>query len=378
MLYMPYSAGPFAPDRITEPDRNQPTYVTPQVTVSPVVPVQADPPSTPTFTVQVKPPSTPTITPQFTETQAEPAQIDPPSTPTFTVQVKPPSTPTITPQFTETQAEPAQIDPPSTPPVLVQDTKPRLITWSTSESPQVQHAEMVLTGVARGFDVWEHLNPGLDFERADTDGDIHVTWEIEPSPHHVGLAEYVWRYSGTITLYLGDYDCNGRYVQWSQDAITESTMHEIGHILGLEHTADEEHLMYGEDEFLQYNFKTLGYNIPSTMEHGNYFAGQWELEDEMDKLDVTLAEIDTRLAGLDAEIDRVDSIYVNTVEKWGMTMSEYEAAEFVEQGLYDELVPILAEYNGLVNEYNVIIEEQEPLLSKYNRLVDRYNCYSET
>ena len=101
----------------------------------------------------------------------------------------------------------------------IKEGGPRLITWSMAALPDIADKELVVSGVARGFKIWEQHNRSLDFEQIDGAADIKVQWEVEPSPHHVGLAEYAYLYSGTITIHLGDYDCNGRYVQWNEDAI---------------------------------------------------------------------------------------------------------------------------------------------------------------
>lgn len=224
---------------------------------------------------------------------------------------------------------------------------PRLITWSMAALPKVQHQELAASGVAEGFETWERLNTGLDFERVDGRADIGVEWEVEPSPHHVGLAEYAYLYRGTITVHLGDYDCNGRYVQWSQGAVKDTAMHEIGHILGLGHVTDEAHLMYG-DGFMPDEPQALSYVLPEPGEAG-YFVGEELLHDRLDELDAELAELDARYAG--------------TIERWGLTVEQYESGNYdISSSRFSrEITPV-------IDEYNVVVDE-------YNAAVDAVNCY---
>lgn len=229
----------------------------------------------------------------------------------------------------------------------VSEDSPRLITWNVSALPQVQYKEMVVSGVTEGFEAWERLNPELDFERIEGNADIDIEWEVEPAPYHVGLAEYTYLYSGTITIHLGDYDCKGRYNQWDQAAITNITMHEIGHILGLEHVSDQSHLMYGDVRSAPEDFQTLGYNVPDSLE--NHFVGEAQVHDDIEVLEA-------RLAGLDKE-------YTEIIKSRGMAVEDYESgrAPISSRSFDGSIAPVIDEYNKAVYEYNI--------------LVDTLNCY---
>ena len=221
---------------------------------------------------------------------------------------------------------------------------PRPITWSIAGLPEVQYKEMAASSVARGFEIWEQKNPSLDFEAVEGPADIEVRWEVEPAAEHVGLAEYTeGLIDGTITIYLGDYDCNGNYVQWGQDAITDTTMHEVGHILGLGHHADESHLMYGIDDDLQINFQTLGYDIPDTL--GNYFVGEKAIQDKIVTLGVRLADLDGQ--------------YTAIIESRGMTVEDYESGRvsISSKNFERSINPVIDEYNRLVEEYNTLVDD---------------------
>lgn len=219
------------------------------------------------------------------------------------------------------------------------------ITWSVDVLPEVQYKEMVLLGVAKGFEIWEQKNPTLGFERVEGPADIKVLWETEPSPHKVGAASYtVGSIEGTITIHLGNNDCNGSYVQWDMDAIANTTMHEIGHILQLGHHTDESHLMYGDDRFARSNFDDLGYAIPDNLGPQDYLVGERSIREDIDELSIRLAVL--------------DKDYTSTIESRGMTVEDYESGRAsTSSGNFDmNITQIIDEYNRLVYEYNSLVE----------------------
>jgi len=127
--------------------------------------------------------------------------------------------------------------------------------------------------ISNSFSEWQRLNPQFNFIFIDIDSvsiwdrpDIIV--EFDSDLEHSGIAE--WNYdsdiiSGTIVVnYDYYYDCK------LPKTVQEGTMkHEIGHMLGINHSPDETNLMYGVGGWSQnakygfgLDYNDMGFTVP--------------------------------------------------------------------------------------------------------------------
>ncbi len=227
----------------------------------------------------------------------------------------------------------------------------------------------VYQAIERGFEMWENKNENIKFEMTGSQqADILVYLEMMPSPNHIGLASYTKMYEGVIAIHIGDFDCNKSYVEWDSDQLTNTTMHEVGHILGLEHHPDEEHLMYGDDASTKVEFDSRGYNIPESLNNGLY-EGQTELSDMIDVLDIKIAKLDVELEQLDVEL-------TDTLTIFGISRVHYDSNSTVPEHVYNAIIPIINEQNDVIYEYNDVVNEYSDVVNEYSDVVDEYNCYS--
>jgi len=91
-------------------------------------------------------------------------------------------------------------------------------------------------------EAWKDKNPGLEFNFVSTkaESDFRVQWVKEFGVEHVGYALG----NRFVEVGLGDSDCTGSWQPYSSGYVTNIMTHEIGHILGLGHSADKEDIMY--------------------------------------------------------------------------------------------------------------------------------------
>jgi hypothetical protein len=89
---------------------------------------------------------------------------------------------------------------------------------------------------------WQDTNPNLNFYIADSpeDANLRIQWVKEFGMKHVGYA-YGNQF---IEVGLGDSNCGGKWQPYSSYHVNWIMMHEIGHILGREHSSDPTSIMY--------------------------------------------------------------------------------------------------------------------------------------
>ena len=111
---------------------------------------------------------------------------------------------------------------------------------------------------------------------------------------------------------------------YSSEYLANTIAHETGHYVGLGHTIDKSHLMYGDDEFTQIPFDDLGLNIPKRI----LSEKEWERT-------ITL---DQRINESEKKLDAYPMMYEGSSQ-------------------HNQYLQDYSRYQQLINQYNCVIGE---------------------
>jgi len=107
----------------------------------------------------------------------------------------------------------------------------------------------VVSSLEHAILAWESVNPSVDFEVSDSEGDVRIEW-VRWMPgsalgkHSIFNIASSEGESHIITIRLGNDDCHSDYRPYSNESLQHIIAHELGHYLGLRHIDDRDHLMY--------------------------------------------------------------------------------------------------------------------------------------
>jgi len=115
---------------------------------------------------------------------------------------------------------------------------------------------------------WMDSNDWLNFYKASspTTADIHIKWVKEFGTETVGQAVDRW----FVEVGLGDSVCYKNWQPFSTNYVNYITTHEIGHVLGLQHTDDPDSIMYPIANNLEYGVVEQEYTL--TENYGQFIG----------------------------------------------------------------------------------------------------------
>ncbi|MCH7648774.1 MAG: matrixin family metalloprotease [Thaumarchaeota archaeon] len=116
---------------------------------------------------------------------------------------------------------------------------------------------------------WEEPNPELKFYVTENpnDADFRVQWVKDfGGEQHVGHA-YGKQF---VEVGLGDSNCYGKWQPYSRNYVSQIMTHEIGHILGLDHSNDVKSIMYPTAIHLEYGIVEEEFTL--TESYGQFYS----------------------------------------------------------------------------------------------------------
>ena len=220
------------------------------------------------------------------------------------------------------------------------------ITISYDKIPQYANQNYVKNSMSDAIQQWSKNNPDMTFEIVDTRGNIHIEWKKTMYGNHAGQIT-----GGLMEVELGSYDCIGNWNQYSIFSLSDTISHEIGHYVGLGHSQNESHLMWGISQpYPDDNFDNLEYNIPIKKSKFQSWIIYENLETNYNSLSQEYAKLDREYVKLDREYSKYPEIIYDDLQ--------YQKA----MKLYNELNELSVEINSLADQIN--------------RLSDKMNCIS--
>ena len=104
-----------------------------------------------------------------------------------------------------------------------------------------------LDAVRAGFGVWTHAGVPVrfEFDADSTNAEVTVKWRIQFEVERTGQTDLRWDENGSIqaaTVTLATFDPKGRPMD--TDDIRVVATHEVGHVLGLDHSKDSTDIMF--------------------------------------------------------------------------------------------------------------------------------------
>jgi len=124
-------------------------------------------------------------------------------------------------------------------------TSPIRVWFAPTHAANFQPA--FLDAIRAAFGLWTHAGVPVrfEFDADSTNAEVTVKWRIQFEIERTGQTDVTWDENGTIqsaTITVATFDPKGRPMD--ADDIRVVATHEVGHLLGLDHSKDSTDIMF--------------------------------------------------------------------------------------------------------------------------------------
>ena len=140
--------------------------------------------------------------------------------------------------------------------------------WYYYVEPPPSWASHASGAIDNAVKAWEDTNPGLNFIKVSSleDANFVVDWVKEFADEKYGYAMGSWY----MEIGLGDSHCDGKtWRPYSEQHIDKIARHEVGHILGKDHSNDPNDIMY--PVMIDYEYALLEYEVNLAPSYAQFF-----------------------------------------------------------------------------------------------------------
>ena len=165
---------------------------------------------------------------------------------------------------------------------------------TTHQTVQIDHKSLetsILTvdDINRIVNHWNASNPKNTIDIVDSSPNTIKVERVSSYTMHGH--EHTTLTNTEIVIFEGVIDCKGDFQQRTKETMIWTLYHEIGHLVGLGHTKDLNHLMYGsKNPSPTEPFNDLGFNIPNITRFEHTTEREAEISKILNDLESNITE----------------------------------------------------------------------------------------